>query len=88
MALFKQKLPKAKYRIIKDECWWTEIFNSRSSQYLFYDEAQKRYRVACRTTANKHKWEFTNSDIKKLRKKHAGFDDDFYLEPIIEDFDI
>lgn len=86
MSLIKRKASKQKpeYRIIKEECWWSELFDTKSPHYLYYDDLLKRYRTGCHTTACKHKWEFTEAEVKKLRDLHPGFDEEFYPEYIYE----
>ena len=61
--------------------WWTEILDiCVTPQYLFYDENLRRYRTGSHNTAKKHKWEFTDEEIKELRLDHPDFDEVFELE--------
>ena len=80
MGIFN-KAVKEKYRIVKPgRCWWCELIDGKSDQYLFYDELQKRYRIGVRTTALKYKWEFTDKEIDRIRNEHPDFDFIFDLE--------
>jgi hypothetical protein len=71
-----------KYRMFKLQCWWSELFDTDSPSYLFYDKTLKRYRVGSRNTANKHKWEFSGREINELRATHPGFDEEFCAESV------
>jgi hypothetical protein len=72
-------IPQSK--VILKPVWWTEILDiCVTPQYLFYDEALRRYRTGSQNTAKKHKWEFTDEEIKELRLDHPDFDEVFMLE--------
>ena len=61
--------------------WWTEILDiCVTPQYLFYDNSLRRYRTGSYNTVKKHKWEFTDEEIKELRLNHPDFDEVFWLE--------
>ena len=65
------------YRIVKTRCWWCELIDTEQPQYLFWDKTLKRYRIGCRTTASRHKWEFTEKELAKIRTKYPDFDSNF-----------
>lgn len=68
-------------RAILKPVWWTEILDiCNTPQYLFYDNSLRRYRTGSYNTAKKHKWEFTDEEIKELRLDHPDFDEVFELE--------
>lgn len=68
-------------RAILKPVWWTEILDiCNTPQYLFYDNSLRRYRTGSYNTAKKHKWEFTDEEIRELRLDHPDFDEVFELE--------
>lgn len=66
------------YRLIKQQCWWSELFDTTTPQYLFYDSLLNRYRTGCRNTARNYKWEFTADELDRLRLEHPDLDKDFH----------
>lgn len=52
-----------KHRIIMKSCWWSSIFDGDSLKYLYYDSITQHFEVGARTTARKHKWEFTDKEV-------------------------
>lgn len=68
-------------RAILKPVWWTEMLDiCNTPQYLFYDNSLRRYRTGSYNTAKKHKWEFTDEEIRELRLDHPDFDEVFELE--------
>lgn len=72
-----------KYRIVKKECWWTNIFTTGTPKFLYYDFDLDHFEVGSYSTARKSKWEFSKKEVDMMSKEY-NIDEEFLVEEVRE----
>lgn len=54
-------------RLLLKPLWFTSAF-SDTPTYLYFDEQKDTFEVGCRAQAGKHKFDFTEEEIKHIDK--------------------
>lgn len=70
-----------RYSLLKKSVWWSEMFESSSPSYLYWDNERQHFDVASHGTIIKHHrlFEFEEETVEQMKKDYPSLEDEFVL---------